>query len=91
MNGYNAFSGALDPEHICKYFDAVVKKERINLPVQNSVHLNVVSETFVCCEICRLTEIIPGLICFTVSNWNLDIYQKLAFMTAEQENVLTFV
>ena len=33
MNGYNAFSGALDPEHICKYFDAVVKKERINLPV----------------------------------------------------------
>ena len=33
MNGYNAFSGALDPEDICKYFDAVVKKERIDLPV----------------------------------------------------------
>ena len=49
MNGYNAFSGALEPEHICKYFDAVVKKERMDLPVQNSVHLNVVSETFVCC------------------------------------------
>ena len=28
MNGYSAFSGALDPEHICKYFDAVVKKRK---------------------------------------------------------------
>ena len=33
MNGYSAFSGARDPEHICKYFDAVAEKEQIDLPI----------------------------------------------------------